>query len=233
MGLLSFGDTGWGDEMALAALMTLALSTCAFSVGLVFGTVGATAKLSRFKVLRGLADAYTTVFRGIPELLVIYLFFFGSSAAIMFVARMFGYGDYIELNNFTIGVLAIAIISGAYSTEAIRGAVLAIPKGEIEAAKAAGMNDWLLFRRIMIPQTLRFALPTLGNVWLSTMKETALIMVTGLTEIMRQAHVAAGSTRAPFVFYVLAACLFLVLTTFSGYGFRRAERWALRGVRQV
>ena len=233
MGLLSFGDTGWGDEMALAALMTLALSTSAFSVGLVFGTIGATAKLSRFRAVRWLADAYTTVFRGIPELLVIYLFFFGSSAALMFVARMFGYGDYIELNNFTIGVLAIAIISGAYSTEAIRGAVQAIPKGEIEAAKAAGMNDWLLFRRIMVPQTLRFALPTLGNVWLSTMKETALIMVTGLTEIMRQAHVAAGSTRAPFVFYTLAAVLFLVLTTFSGYGFRRAERWALRGVRQA
>jgi octopine/nopaline transport system permease protein len=106
-------------------------------------------------------------------------------------------------------------------------------RGEIEAAKAIGMRRMLIFRRIMAPQVARFALPGLGNVWQLTLKDTALISVTGLVEIMRQAHVAAGSTRQPFTFYVVAAILYLILTTFSTYGFQKAEAWAGRGVRRA
>jgi octopine/nopaline transport system permease protein len=151
----------------------------------------------------------------------------------MFVAGMFGYHGYIELNAFTIGMVAVGVVSGAYSTEVIRGAVLSVPRGEIEAAKAIGMRRMLIFRRIMAPQVARFALPGLGNVWQLTLKDTALISVTGLVEIMRQAHVAAGSTRQPFTFYVVAAMLYLILTTFSTYGFQKAEAWAGRGVRRA
>ena len=111
--------------------------------------------------------------------------------------------------------------------------MLAVPKGQIEAAQAIGMPRALLFRRIMLPQVARFALPGLGNVWQLTLKDTSLISVTGLVEIMRQAHVAAGSTRQPFTFYLVAAGLYLLLTTFSNYGFRRAEAWAGRGVRRA
>lgn len=150
----------------------------------------------------------------------------------MFVAAVFGYHGYIELNAFTIGAFALGIVSGALSTEVIRGAVLAIPTGQIEAAKAVGMPGWTILRRIMLPQVARFALPGLGNTWQETLKLTSLISVTGLVEIMRQAHIAAGSTREPFVFYVLAAVLFLLLTTFSNFGFLRAEIWAGRGVRR-
>lgn len=232
MELLAFGDTGWGDEMLRAALMTLAVSVTAMALGLLFGTLGAAAKLSRFLPVRVLGDAYTTIIRGIPELLVIYLLFFGGSGAVMFVAAVFGYHGYIELNAFTIGAFALGIVSGALSTEVIRGAVLAIPTGQIEAAKAVGMPGWTILRRIMLPQVARFALPGLGNTWQETLKLTSLISVTGLVEIMRQAHIAAGSTREPFVFYVLAAVLFLLLTTFSNFGFLRAEVWAGRGVRR-
>jgi len=231
--LLSFGDQGWGDEMARAALMTLAVSLSSMTLGLVFGTLGAAAKLSAIPPARWLAEGYTTVMRGVPDLLVLYLLFFGGNGAVMFVARMFGYDGYIELNAFTIGTFAIGVISGAYSTEVIRGAVLSVPRGQIEAAKAFGMPRALLFRRIMLPQVARYALPGLGNVWQLTLKDTSLISVTGLVEIMRQAHVAAGSTRQPFTFYVVAACLYLVLTTVSNYGFRRAEGWASRGVRHA
>jgi octopine/nopaline transport system permease protein len=182
---------------------------------------------------RWLAEGYTTVARGVPELLVIYLLFFGGSQAAMFVASIFGYGGYIEINAFTIGTVAVGIISGAYSTEVIRGAVLAVPRGQIEAARAIGMHRSLLFRRIMLPQVARFALPGLGNVWQLTLKDTALISVTGLVEIMRQAHVASGSTREPFTFYMVAALLYMLLSTFSNYGFQRAEGWAGRGVRRA
>jgi len=219
--------------MARATLMTVAVSLSSMALGLLIGALGAAAKLSAVAPVRWLAEGYTTVARGVPELLVIYLLFFGGSQAAMFVASVFGYDGYIEINAFTIGTVAVGIISGAYSTEVIRGAVLAVPSGQIEAAKAIGMHRWLMFRRIMLPQVARFALPGLGNVWQLTLKDTALISVTGLVEIMRQAHVAAGSTREPFTFYVVAALLYLLLTTFSNYGFQRAESWAGRGVRRA
>jgi octopine/nopaline transport system permease protein len=233
MELLSFGDAGWGDEMLRAAGMTLAVSVSSMLLGLVFGMLGAAAKLSVIPPLRWLAEGYTTIARGVPELLIIYLLFFGGSGAVMFVARLFGYHGYIELHAFTIGTFAIGAVSGAYSTEVIRGAVLAVPPGQIEAAKAIGMSRGLMFRRIAFPQVARYALPGLGNVWQITLKDTALISVTGLVEIMRQAHIAAGSTRQPFTFYLVAAALYLVLTTFSNYGFQRAESWASRGVRRA
>ncbi len=233
MELLSFGDAGWGDEMARAAAMTLAVSIAAMLLGLLLGTLGAAAKLSVIVPLRWLVEGYTTVARGVPELLIIYLLFFGSSGAVMFVAGLFGYHGYIEVNAFTIGAVAIGAISGAYSTEVIRGAVLAVPHGQIEAAQAIGMGRGLMFRRIMLPQVARHALPGLGNVWQITLKDTALISVTGLVELMRQAHIAAGSTRQPFTFYLVAAALYLVLTTFSNYGLQRAEGWASRGVRRA
>ena len=127
-----------------------------------------------------IADVYTTIVRGIPELLVIYLLFFGGSNAIMSVAKLFGYYGYIELDAFVIGSVAVGAISGAYSTEVMRGAFLAIPRGQIDAAKSVGMNKLVIFTRILIPQVLRYALPGLGNVWQLTLKDTALIMVTGL-----------------------------------------------------
>lgn len=233
MELLSLGDRGWGDEMLRGALMTLAVSLSSMALGLAFGTLGAAAKLSAVAPARWLAEGYTTIVRGVPELLVIYLLFFGGNGAVMFIAGIFGYGGYIELNAFTIGTFAVGVVSGAYSTEVIRGAVLAVPKGQIEAAQAIGMGRGLLLRRIMLPQVARFALPGLGNVWQLTLKDTSLISVTGLVEIMRQAHIAAGSSRQPFTFYLVAACLYLLLTSFSNYGFRRAESWASRGVRRA
>ncbi len=233
MELLSFGDKGWGDEMALATLMTLAVSVTAFCVGIVLGAFGAAAKLSRFRIVRLIADAYTTFFRGIPELLIIYLIFFGGSGFVMYLAKIFGYHGYIEINAFVAGVAAIGLINGAFQTEVYRGAVMAVPAGQLEAARSMGMSNALMIRRILIPQVLRLALPGLGNVWLSALKETALISVTGLVEIMRQAHIASGSSQRPFLFFTVAACLFLFLTTFSGFGFRRAEGWASRGIRKA
>ena len=231
--LLVLGDNGWGDEMLRAALVTLMVSLSAMGIGLFISIFGTLSKLSNKIYLRVLAVVYTTIIRGIPELLVIYLLFFGGSNAIMSLAKLFGYYGYIELNAFVIGSVAVGAISGAYSTEVMRGAFLAIPKGQIDAAKAVGMNKFLIFTRILIPQVLRYALPGLGNVWQLTLKDTALIMVTGLVEIMRQAHVAAGSTYSPFTFYITAALLYLVLTTASNRVFNSAENWANKGVRRA
>ena len=215
MELLAFGDTGWGDELFRATLMTIAVSITAMLIGFSFAAIFTPLKLSKFKFLNLIANIYTTVIRGVPELLVIYLFFFGGSGAIMFVASMFGYNEYIEINAFVTGSFAIGIISGAYSTEVFRGAIQSIDKGQFEAAKVLGFSKFKQFYKIVLPQMLRLAIPNLSNVWQITLKDTSLISVTGLVEIMRQSYIAAGSTRDPLFFYSFAAVLYLLLTFVS------------------
>ena len=215
MELLAFGDTGWGDELFRATLMTIAVSITAMLIGFSFAAIFTPLKLSKFKFLNLIANIYTTVIRGVPELLVIYLFFFGGSGAIMFVASMFGYKDYIEINAFVTGSFAIGIISGAYSTEVFRGAIQSIDEGQFEAAKVLGFSKFKQFYKIVLPQMLRLAIPNLSNVWQITLKDTSLISVTGLVEIMRQSYIAAGSTRDPLFFYSFAAVLYLLLTFVS------------------
>ena len=215
MELLAFGDTGWGDELFYATLMTIAVAITAMLIGFFFALIFTPLKLSKNKFLNLIANSYTTVIRGVPELLVIYLFFFGGSAAIMFVASIFGYGEYIEINAFMTGAFSIGIISGAYSTEVFRGAIQSIDKGQFEAANVLGLGKFGKFFKVILPQTLRLALPNLSNVWQITLKDTSLISVTGLVEIMRQSYVAAGSTRDPLFFYSFAAVLYLLLTFLS------------------
>ena len=195
--------------------MTIAVSITAMLIGFSFAAIFTPLKLSKFKFLNLIANIYTTVIRGVPELLVIYLFFFGGSGAIMFVASMFGYNDYIEINAFVTGSFAIGIISGAYSTEVFRGAIQSIDKGQFEAAKVLGFSKFKQFYKIVLPQMLRLAIPNLSNVWQITLKDTSLISVTGLVEIMRQSYIAAGSTRDPLFFYSFAAVLYLLLTFIS------------------
>jgi octopine/nopaline transport system permease protein len=229
MELLAFGDTGWGDELFRATLMTIAVSITAMLIGFSFAAIFTPLKLSKFKSLNLIANIYTTVIRGVPELLVIYLFFFGGSGAIMFVASMFGYNEYIEINAFVTGSFAIGIISGAYSTEVFRGAIQSIDKGQFEAAKVLGFSKFKQFYKIILPQMLRLAIPNLSNVWQITLKDTSLISVTGLVEIMRQSYIAAGSTRDPLFFYSFAAVLYLLLTYLSMKLINRLEIKYSRG----
>lgn len=221
--LIGFGPTGWGAQLAWATLMTIAVSAAAFATGIVFGVFGAWAKLAGGRMIRGVADGYTTVLRGIPDLLVIYLFYFGGSSVLTSLGKMLGRDGFIGLNGFLVGMLAVGTVSGAYQTEAFRAAFMAIPRGEIEAARAVGMGRALMLRRIIAPRALRFALPGMGNVWQQVLKESALISVTGMTELLRQIHIAAGTSRLPFDFYMTGAALFLALTSVSGLLFRLSE----------
>ena len=229
MELLAFGDTGWGDELFRATLMTIAVSITAMIIGFLFALIFTPLKLSKNKFLNFIANSYTTIIRGVPELLVIYLFFFGGTGAVMFVASIFGYNEYIEINAFITGAFAIGIISGAYSTEVFRGAIQSIDKGQFEAANVLGLNKFGKFFKIILPQTLRLAIPNLSNVWQITLKDTSLISVTGLVEIMRQSYIAAGSTRDPLFFYSFAAILYLLLTFVSMKLINRLEIKYSRG----
>ena len=149
MELLAFGDTGWGDELFYATMMTIAVSITAMFIGFLFALIFTPLKLSKNKFLNFIANSYTTIIRGVPELLVIYLFFFGGTGAVMFVASIFGYNEYIEINAFITGAFAIGIISGAYSTEVFRGAIQSIDKGQFEAANVLGLNKFGKFFKII------------------------------------------------------------------------------------
>ena len=230
MELLAFGDTGWGDELFYATLMTIAVSVTAMFIGFLFALIFTPLKLSKNRFLNFIANSYTTLIRGVPELLVIYLFFFGGTGAVMFVASIFGYNEYIEINAFITGAFAIGIISGAYSTEVFRGAIQSIDKGQFEAANVLGLNKFGKFFKIILPQTLRLAIPNLSNVWQITLKDTSLISVTGLVEIMRQSYIAAGSTRDPLFFYSFAAVLYLLLTFLSMKLINKLEIKYSRGI---
>jgi octopine/nopaline transport system permease protein len=213
--------------------MTLAVALCGFVVGALIGTLVAWAKLSGPAPIRGIADGYTTILRGIPDLLVIYLFYFGGSAALGAIGSLFGAEGFIGMPAFMTGAVAIGIVSGAYQAEVFRGAYQVLNRGELEAARSVGMNRWLMFRRIIAPQVLRYAIPGLGNTWQLILKESALISVTGLVELLRQSHIAAGSTRRPFDFYVTAAVLYLIITWVSTVLFQKAETRSLRGLRRA
>ena len=229
MEFLYFGNTGWGDELFFATLMTIAVAITAIFIGFFLAAIFATFKLSKSKILNLVGNFYTTVFRGVPELLVIYLLFFGGSGAVMYVAKIFGYDGYIEVNAFLTGAISIGIISGAYSTEVFRGAIQSINEGQFEASKVLGLRKKIYYYKIIIPQMLRLALPNISNVWQITLKDTSLISVTGLVEIMRQSYVAAGSTRDPLFFYSFAAVLYLLLTFLSLKLFNKLEKNYSRG----
>ena len=226
---LIFGDLGWGDEFLFAALMTLLVSISSMGLGIFIAIFTTWAKLSYSKFLIFIANFYTTVIRGIPELLVIYLIFFGGSALVMKLAKTFGYNGYIELNSLTISIFAIGIISATYSSEVLRAAYLSVDKGQIEAAKTLGLSKIQIFLKILSPQILRYAIPGLGNVWQVTLKDTSLISVTGLVEIMRQTRISSNVEHSPLTFCITAAFLYLFLTTFSSKFFNYLEVRSNRG----
>lgn len=231
--LIGFGPNGWGDALLLAAAMTVAVAFCGYLIGAMIGALISWAKITGNRPIRFFAETYTTILRGIPDLLVIYLFYFGGSAALGTVGSLFGAKGFIGLPTFLTGAMAIGVVSAAYQAEVFRGAFNSVARGEIEAAKSMGMPKFLMFRRIIAPQVLRFAIPGLGNVWQLALKESALISVIGLVELLRQSQIAAGSTRRPFDFYITAAMLYLVITLISTIIFKRAEEKARRGIRRA
>ncbi|WP_095197963.1 ABC transporter permease [Mesorhizobium carmichaelinearum] len=224
-GLWQVWDAGWVTAILRGAAVTIAVGLSSMVAGLLIGVVCGLIKWARIFPLSLLVDGYTSVVRGVPELLVIYLLFFSSVEFVTKVITAFGYAGLAESGYaFVIAVIAIGAISGAYSTEVIRGALASIPNGHIEAARALGLSGGRIFRRIIAPQMLRIAVPGINNVWQTTIKDTALVSVVGLQELMRISYIGANSTRHPFIFYLIAAVVYLVITLVSQAGFDGIER---------
>jgi len=228
-----FDLKGYGWMLWDGVQVTLLVSVCAMALALVMGLLGAWGKLGHSKAARGAADTYTTVIRGVPELLLILIVYYGTPTLIQGILEDFGHDVVLDINPFLAGFITIGFIYGAFATEVFRGAFQAIDKGQIEAARSYGMSRSLAFRRILLPQVWRFALPGLGNVWLVLVKATALISVIQLPELLRNADIAARAVRLPFTFYFAASLIYLGITIVSMLALQRAEAWANRGIRRA
>lgn len=201
--------------------LTVGVSLAALGVAIVLGLLGAAAKLSGRPVLVGLATGYTTVIRGVPELVLMLLVFYGGTIGLNTALEAMGSEEAVDINPFVAGVLTIGFIYGAYMTETFRGAIMAIPKGQMEAAWAFGMSRRQTFMRITAPQMVRYALPGFTNNWLVLIKATALVSLIGLQEMTYLAKQASAATRSPFEFFLFTAALFLIYTSVSLWALRK------------
>ena len=221
---------GYGASLLQGAALTLAVALGALALALVLGLAGAVAKLSGSAFWRRAATVYTTVIRGVPDLVLMMLIFYGGQIAVNAALNAIGF-EAIDIDPFVAGVATLGVIFGAYFTETFRGAILAVPAGQIEAGRAFGMSAWLVFRRITAPQMLRFAVPSFTNNWLVLVKSTALVSLIGLNDMLQKAQQAAGATREPFTFYLAVGGLYLAVTTLSVVALRALERRVSRGAK--
>jgi arginine/ornithine transport system permease protein len=208
------------------------LALLSLFIAVVLGMIGALAKLSGSRIAQSLAGIYTTFVRGIPDLVLMTLIFFGGQILLNNIGDKLGF-EYIDVSPFAAGVLTIGFIMGAYMTESFRGGILAVSRGEIEAGYAFGMTPLLVFLRITFPAMVRHALPGFGNNWLVLTKMTALVSVIGLPDMVYNAGLAGGSTRKPFTFFCVVAFLFLIITGVSDVGLRWVDKRYSVGVRKA
>ena len=232
LSMLAFSPPGWGGNLLRGLGHTIEIAVGAYTLGLALGLGGAMGKLNGGPLLRGVLEAYTTIGRAIPELILILILYYAGPTLLNRALTAYGYAP-LDVNGLAAGIFVLGVVQGAYSTEVLRGAIQAIPIGQIEAAKAYGMPSWLSFKRIIFFAMIPNAIPGLANLWLNCTKDTALLAVVGFGELMLETRQAAGSTKSYFLFYVAASVLYLLLSQVSIYGFNWIERRQRRGQRAL
>ena len=216
--LLSFGPEGWGDDIARGVFITITLALATLPVGLTIGFFVALGKQSEEKSIRLAANIYTTIFRGLPELLTLFIVFYGAQLGIQALyASVVGGEAVIDINAFVAGMFALGVVFSSYASEVFLSAFRAIPKGQYEGGWAVGLSSWHTMRLVVLPQLIKIALPGLANLWLILLKDTALVSAVGLADILRQAGVAARVTKHAFLFFGIACLIYLVLAIISSY----------------
>lgn len=221
--LLSWGPDGWLDDIAYGVFITVSLAICTLPIGLAIGFAVALAKQSTEPTLRIAGNIYTTIFRGLPELLTLFLIYFGVQVGLQQVVGFFSPGTSVEVNSFVAGMVALGVVFSSYASEVFLSAFRAIPRGQYEGGYSVGLSSGRTMRLVILPQLIRIALPGLSNLWLILLKDTALVSAIGLSDILRQAGVAARVTREAFMFFSLAMLLYLVLAIVSSIGINAIE----------
>lgn len=229
LNLLSLNPPGWGGTLLRGFANSVTLAAGGYLIGLTIGIGGALGKLSGNALVRELCDIYTTAVRAVPELVLILVLYYAGTDAINQLLAVLGIAA-IDISGLAAGIVVIGVVQGAYSTEVLRGAILAIPHGQVETAKAYGMSPLLTLRRVTLPAMLPFALPGLSNLWLIATKDTALLAVVGFGELTLATKQAAGTTKDYLLFYTAAAAMYLCLTLLSNLVIKLVERRATRGL---
>ena len=232
LGLGAFSLRGFGPLLLQGTWMTLQLSFMSLLVSVGLGLLGASAKLSALPLLRIPAQLYTTLIRGVPDLVLMLLIFYSLQTGLTSLTDAMEW-DYIEINPFAAGVITLGFIYGAYFTETFRGAILAVPRGQVEAATAYGLKRFQRFRFVVFPQMMRFALPGIGNNWMVMLKATALVSIIGLADLVKAAQDAGKSSYQLFYFLVVAAFIYLLITSASNVALRWLERRYNVGTREA
>ncbi|MFC4625500.1 ABC transporter permease [Daeguia caeni] len=227
--LLSFGPDGWGTSIAWGLVVTISLALATLPLGLLLGFLVALGKQSEERSMRLAANIYTTIFRGLPELLTLFLVYFGASLGLQRFLALFGIEANVEINSFAAGMVALGFVFSSYSSEVFLSAFRAIPRGQYEGGYAIGLSKWLTLRKVIFPQLIRIALPGLANLWLVLLKDTSLVSVISLSDILRQTSIAARVTKEPFLFFGVACLLYLALAIISSYFIDRIAKWADAG----
>lgn len=222
----------WGGALWRGLLATLQIAVGGYALGILIGIGGAFGKLYGGPVIKDLLELYTTIVRAVPELVLILLLYYAGNSLVNVILGHLGLGP-IEINGLVAGIYVIGVVQGAYTTEVIRGAINAVPPGQIEAARAFGMPPMKVLRRITLPAMLPYALPGLANLWLIATKDTALLSIVGFSELTLATKQAAGATKSYFLFYSVAALLYLAVTILSMRGIRWLERRSRRGLHVV
>lgn len=228
--LLAWSPPGWGATLVEGLWSTVLIALGAYGLGLFIGVLGAFGKIYGGPVLRDFLGTYTTLVRAVPELVLILILNFAVRGLINAALKWQGFGP-IELSGVAIGIVILGVVQGAYSSEVLRGAILSVPAGQIEAARSMGMPSVLIARRITLPLMLSAAIPGLANLWLNATKDTALLAVVGFIELTKQTSLAAAATKAFFTFFMAAGVLYLVLALLSTVVFALLEKWARKGQR--
>ena len=229
---LSFSDGGWGDELLSGLGVTLSLAVATLPVGLLLGLLVAAITIFGRPVPRAMAVTFTTTIRGLPELLTLFIIYHGVGLGINSLLKWYSpQSGYFELSPFLAGVLALGMVFGGYASEVLRGAWQALDHGQLEAAQALGVRRFTIFRLIELPQMLRLALPGLGNLWINLLKDTALVSVIALNDLMRMANVAVGTTKKPFVFFPTVCLIYWAICILFECCLARMEKRANRGLR--
>lgn len=230
--LLAWSPPGWGATLIVGLGKTILIAAGAYALGLLIGVLGAFGKLYGGPITKDLLAVYTTLVRAVPELVLLLLITFAAKDAINALLRGNGY-EPIDFSGVVAGIVVLGVVQGAYSTEVLRGAILSVPAGQIEAGRAMGMSPFKIAKRITLPLMTLAAVPGLANLWLTCTKDTALLAVIGFIELTKATSLAAGTTKAFLTFYLAAGVLYLALSLVSGAVFSRIERWARRGQRSV
>lgn len=232
MEMLAFDPPGWGGVLLRGAVATVEIAFLAYICGILLGLMGAMGKLSGPRPVVMLLDGYTTIIRAVPELILVVALYYAGTDGLNYLLSLMDMGP-INVSGFVAAIFVLAFVQGAYSTEVLRAAILAIPIGQVEAARAFGMSGILRFRRIILPAMLVYAIPGLANLWMIIIKDSALVAVVGYQELALATRQAAGMTKSYFMFYLAAGALYLTITLLSNQIFKYAERYVRRGMPSV